>query len=85
MIRTPSNLELLLHCHYSPEPHPRLRAPAIQEGLQHLLTHRMIERNHQQPGEVYTTTQKGYAYINFLMTVPFPEQHWIVPTKSEAG
>lgn len=77
MIGTPSNLEVLLHCHYSPEIHPRIDAPAVKEGLDYLLRTSMIEFGSGR--FIYKTTAKGRAYIDYLMQVPFPEQHWFVP------
>lgn len=69
MIGSPSNLELLIHCHVSPEKHPRGDAPAIQEGLRYLEIHGMIERYDR----TFTTTPKGKFYLNHLMGIPFPE------------
>ncbi len=82
MIGSPSNLELLLHCYYSPEPHPRINFPAIQEGISFLHRHGMIRVASYDPDqrcEIWDATEKGIAYIDHLMTVPFPEQLWIVP------
>jgi hypothetical protein len=76
MIRTPSNLELLLHCYVSPAPHPRLRAPSIQEGLAYLATQGMVEQTSDEG--VFETTDKGRAYIEHLMKVPFPVQYWAI-------
>ncbi len=74
MITTPSNLELLLHCYYSPEAHPRLNAPAIREGILFLHQNGMIE---QTEVNIYGTTAKGEAYIKHLMKVPFPQAVWV--------
>jgi hypothetical protein len=77
-INTPSNLELLLHCFYSPEPHPRYTASAIQEGIGYLLNNEMITAS----DSYYRTTEKGNAYIKYLMNVPFPVQKWEIPNGS---
>jgi hypothetical protein len=77
MIGSISNLELLLHCHYSPDPHPRLHAPSIQEGIEHLLAHGMID--HTTVSQVYKTTEKGKYYIEWLLHVPFPRGVWEMP------
>jgi hypothetical protein len=79
MIGSPSNLELLLHCYYSPEPHPRYHAPAIQEGLKHLLDHKMISGD----GNIFHTTPKGEAFIKHLMTIPFPVTTYKIPDQPE--
>lgn len=78
MINNPSNLELLLHCYYTNEVHPRFDAPAIQAGIQELRNADMIKRSDTYK-LVYEVTPKAEAYIKYLMKVPFPEQHWIVP------
>ena len=88
MIVTPSNLELLLHCYYSPEPHPRHHAPAILEGADYLLNHGMIVRVEDTvqvqnvPGAppLYSVTEKGAVYIQHLMKVPFPTPVWGIPS-----
>lgn len=78
MIGSPSNLELLLHCHYSPEPHERFHAPAIIEGIAYL--HRQcIIKPVTGKQNVYETTDKGKAFIEHLMTIPFPVQKWEIP------
>ena len=33
----PSDIELILHCHTCPSPHPRFDAPTIQKGLKKFL------------------------------------------------
>lgn len=80
MIGSPSNLEVLLHCFYSPAPHPRFNAPAIKEGVEYLLKNGMIF-HHQ--GDVYRSTEKGDAFINHLMSIPFPVAQWTIPTGSK--
>lgn len=78
MIESPSNLELLLHCYYSPEPHPRFDAPAIQEGIEYLVSNEMIVK---MEGSVdrYSTTVKGNVFIKYLMNIPFPIATWEIP------
>lgn len=74
-IVSPSNLELLLHCHVSPEQHPRLEAKAIKGGLEYLQGHGMIERYDR----TWTTTEKGKFYIEYILSIPFPEQSFRIP------
>ena len=73
---TPSTLELLMHHHVVPGPHPRSDAPAIQEGLKQLVHHGLIEAVPAQVG-VYETTEKGAAHIQQLCALPFPEYVYI--------
>lgn len=78
MIGCPLNLEILLHCHYSPVPHENSHAPAVAEGISYLHRNCMIK---PVTGEqnVYQTTDKGKTYIEHLMTIPFPVQKWEIP------
>lgn len=82
-VGTPSNLELLLHCYYSPEAHPRVSAPAIKEGISYLVREKMITPVYGKGPDIYTTTDKGEAFIKHLMTIPFPVIRWEFP--SDAG
>ena len=77
-IKTPSNLELLLHCHYSPIPHPRYNAPAIQEGIAYLEHNGMIVC---VGTPMYRPTEKGKAFIQYLLDVPFPKAVWVIPDR----
>lgn len=75
MIRTPSNLEVLLHCHVSPESHPRTDAPAVKDAIEYLLDEGMISLY----DHTFTTTAKGQFYIAHLMKVPFPVTTYEIP------
>ena len=77
MIKSPSNLELLLHCYTSPERHPRGDAPAIQEGLRYLQIFGMIEPYDR----TYKTTEKGEFYIKHILEIPFPEAVFVIPSQ----
>lgn len=74
-IQSPSNLELLLHCHVSPAEHPRMEAPAIQAGIRYLSAQGLIEPYDR----TYQTTAKGKFFIEHLMKVPFPEVTFSIP------
>jgi hypothetical protein len=68
----PSDIEVLLHCHVCPGPHPRFHAPAVQDALGFLLRHGAIEpRNGVENGE-YSTTELGKAWVAALCRVPKP-------------
>lgn len=72
---TPSRLEVLLHCHVSPERHPRSDAPAVHEDIRVLKANGLIEpydRTHR-------TTEKGEFYIKHLLSVPFPVTDFKIP------
>lgn len=74
-IQTPSDLELLLHCHVSPQVHPRADAPAIIDGTRRLVDAGLIERMDRH----YGTTEKGKFYIAHLLKQPFPVVTFCIP------
>jgi hypothetical protein len=81
---SPSDIEVLLHCHTTPARHPRFEAEAVQRAISMFVQAGMVVHN-PQPGEyhVYTTTDKGDAFIEALLNTPEPVQSWTVPAKGE--
>ncbi len=73
---TPNAIEVLIHCHVCPLPHPRSDAPAVAEELQSLQANRLIEPEPGSPGG-YRTTDRGRAHIAQLCNTPWPKQAWI--------
>ena len=80
-IGTPSNIEVLLHCHCSPESHERQEAPAVASALSMLLGAGCIEVEHDQSvtaGQtVYTTTRKGASWVKALCNVECPKSVYV--------
>lgn len=72
-LRTPNEIEVLIHCHCTPEPHPRLHAPAVQEALGKLAECGAIERH----GKGWRTTNLGAAWLCALQRVPLPRQQMV--------
>jgi DNA-binding PadR family transcriptional regulator len=71
---TPNDIEVMLHCYISPEPHPRQDAPAVQDSLQRCLLKGLIVRKEEGPDDVYEVTEGGRLYIEALRNVPLPER-----------
>jgi len=73
---TPNAIEILLHCHCSPLPHPRRDAKSVQEELQTLENNLLIE---PEPGckGGYRTTERGRAHVAQLCALPWPVQAWV--------
>lgn len=73
-IGTPSNIEVLMHCHTSGLPHPRANAPSVKEAIAILLDKRCIEPTHSRDhiDGVYKTTAKGQAWVKMLCDTPMP-------------
>jgi hypothetical protein len=84
---SPSDIEVLLHCHTTPGPHPRLDAPAVQEALRMFRGCAMIEVVEPKftpgGGSAFNTTPKGDAFVKALCNTPEPVQTWTVPSTPE--
>ena len=73
---TPNAIEVLIHCHVCPLPHPRCDAPAVFEELQSMFRNGLIEPIPDSPG-CYRTTARGRAHIQQLCETTWPVQAWI--------
>jgi hypothetical protein len=78
MIGTPLKLEILLHSYVSYDPFPRQQAPAVVEAIKYLFEQKMIHST--KVDHVYGVTERGTAYIQHILSVPFPVCRWIIPT-----
>lgn len=72
---SPSDIELLAHCYFIREPHPRQDTPAIREGIKRLEFLELIEPGKEVP-KYYVTTEQGAAHITQLCDLPLPKQAW---------
>ena len=70
---TPNDLEVLIHCHVCPEPHPRAHAPAVQDTINTFLAHGILEAK----GNSYITTERGDALMRLLCNTEMPQQAWV--------
>lgn len=68
---TPNAIEILLHCHVYPLPHPRRDAPAVAEELASLLSNGLIECLTGCLGG-YRTTLRGKLHVQQLCKTPWP-------------
>lgn len=71
---TPSDIEFLMHCHFHPEPHPRVTAPAIQSAIQKFTRKGLIKPCDETigNGQAYCTTDLGKAWVNAICETPIP-------------
>ena len=85
---SPSDIEVLIHCHCRPCPHPRRDAPAIFDAIRRFLYLGAIEHSpendcepdppdHEEPGWAYRTTPLGAAWINAMCSVPPPRKVFV--------
>jgi hypothetical protein len=72
---TPNELEILIHCHTTPTAHPRHDAPAVQEALAWFMEDGIIKPT--DTCRVFTTTNKGRAWLSDILATPMPRQAWI--------
>jgi DNA-binding PadR family transcriptional regulator len=75
---SPSDLEVLIHCHAIPGPHPRFDSGAIQDTLDQFCADGIIERVANTLDE-YRTTDRGQKWLEMILETPYPEQCWIDP------
>lgn len=74
-IYSPNNIEVLLHCHTRPGPHPRLDAGAVQSALAKFKQLGAIESDGTKDG--YRTTPMGKAWVQALCNVPPPQAAFV--------
>lgn len=79
---SPAEIEVLLHCYYSPEIHPRIDTPCVKSGLANLEMCGLIEPQVYMPGidttnlSTHRTTERGSAHIKQLCSLPLPKLVW---------
>jgi len=73
-IYSPSNIEVLLHCHTCPRPHPRLEAGAVKDAIMMFLHLGAIEPDTKNN---YKTTPMGKAWVQALCNVRPPRPAFV--------
>jgi hypothetical protein len=74
---TPNGIEILIHCHCCPAPHPRIDAPAVREEIRSFLANGLVEASPELGPDIYTTTGRGKAHIAQLCNTAWPRQGWV--------
>lgn len=69
----PVDLEFLLHCHYGSGIHPRATAPSYVRAAQRLLAANLITYSDEKGGAGFTTTERGIAWLEIILSTPFPK------------
>ena len=83
---SPSDLEVLIHCHTVPSPHPRREARAIAEAIRMFHDAGMIEQDLDKGGSlIFRTTPKGAVFLTALCYTPEPVAEWRVNRKQYNG
>lgn len=73
---TANHLEVIFHYYISPEPHPRKHVSVIQEIQQFYVKQEILEPD--DTGRLFVTN-RGKAWIDMLLSTPFPVQVWVDP------
>lgn len=66
---SPSDVEVLLHCHTTPTRHPRFSAPAVADALAAFVAAGVIQ---DDGNDTYSTTDLGAAWVKAITRVPIP-------------
>jgi hypothetical protein len=66
---TPSDVEVLMHCHFISGEHPRAHAPAVKSAIQKFLSAKLIRLRKGQPG--YGTTKLGEQLVDMICRTPW--------------
>jgi hypothetical protein len=79
---SPSDLEVLIHYHVSPEPHSRRNAPAVRDAIDRFFGDGILE-SLPDDAKQYTTTARGRKFLEMILSTPYPKLVWIDPRKEE--
>ncbi len=71
---TPNELELLLYCYTTPAEHPRY--DYVQGSLRDFLSADIIQ-HWKGEAKVFTTTDKGNAWVKTILATSIPTQVWV--------
>lgn len=77
---TPNDIDVLIHYHSSPAPHPRVTAPAVREAIEMFVVNDILTPK----GMGYKTTTRGRLWLKMILDTPFPivketVQIWVDP------
>jgi hypothetical protein len=72
---SPSDLEVLIHYHYSGEAHPRANAPTIVETTVRFLKDGIFTMDTDNPSG-YQLTIKGEVWLKHILETPYPILVW---------
>lgn len=61
----PADIEFLIHCHCSPGEYPLIETATCQRSIERFLRMGLLERIENSSYELYHTTAKGHALIDY--------------------
>ncbi len=74
---TPNDIEILIHYHSCPEPHPRIHAPAVEDSIRNFLADGILELRKTDKEDTFRTTEKGRAWLQMILDTPYPTLVWV--------
>jgi DNA-binding PadR family transcriptional regulator len=80
---SPSDLEVLIHCHAVAGVHPRFDAPAVRDAIYRFRSDGIIEEHSLPCRNEFYTTEKGKAWLEMILRTPMPTEAWIDPRTKE--
>jgi hypothetical protein len=81
MSHSPLEIEVVLHYYHSPEPHPRVNAPAVKEAIQRFVNDGILSA--AEGPALLKVTDRGNAWVRMIVETPYPEGAWIDPRTRE--
>jgi hypothetical protein len=78
---TPNEVEVLIHYLCSPQPHPRVTAPAVVMAIKKFVNDEIFKVIDDEAG--YAVTDKGRAFVDMILSTPYPENRWVDPREGK--
>lgn len=83
---TPSDVEVLMHCHFMCDPHPRMHAPAVRDAIAKFLRAGIVELcDVRAESARYRTTELGKQLVDAICATPVPKPRLCETCGAEAG
>lgn len=82
---SPIKIEIILHYYHAVDDYRGgdFSAPVVSEALNDFISVGILTQL-DDPAPEYAITEKGRAYVEALMGVPFPVNVWMSPAEKEA-
>jgi len=76
---TPNDLDVLIHCHTTPGPHPRIHAQAVRESIEAFYQLGAIKPDEDRDSTTdgHRTTPLGDAWLKAILATPMPTLAYI--------
>jgi len=84
---TPLHLEIVMHYATRGNDMENIAAPATSQYVRELILAGMVESIKNDAGATrsYKTTDRGMVWLDYLLTVPFPKQKWVIESADTDG